>query len=152
MWQPCEKLIDKLQTFVLDSCLNRVESIGCFPLSESTHCSLARLLDASGSAPPFSAISSQPLFSFANEVTLRVLHMFPSSFPPLLFPEFQQACFKHANEVIRFLLLLQDFGRSPRRRTFIQEYILALSSQNDGLNVVIAFVKRSVYFRFALHD
>ena len=39
------------------------------------------------------------------------------------------------------LPLLQDFGKYPRMRTFIQEYIQALSSQNDGKNAVGQFVK-----------
>ena len=39
------------------------------------------------------------------------------------------------------LSLLQDFGKYPRMRTFIQEYIQALSSQNDGKNAVGQFVK-----------
>ena len=38
--------------------------------------------------------------------------------------------------------ILQDFGKYPRMRSFIQEYVQALSSQNDGANVVRLFVKR----------
>jgi len=40
--------------------------------------------------------------------------------------------------------LLQDFGKYPRMRTFIQEYIQALSAQNDGIAVAQRFVKRHV--------
>lgn len=34
-----------------------------------------------------------------------------------------------------------DFGKLPNMRRFVQEYILALNSQNDGFKVVQAFVK-----------
>lgn len=34
-----------------------------------------------------------------------------------------------------------DFGKYPRMRTFVQEYIQALNCQNDGLKVVQALVK-----------
>ncbi|KAK2149680.1 hypothetical protein LSH36_442g03107 [Paralvinella palmiformis] len=34
-----------------------------------------------------------------------------------------------------------DFGKYPRMRSFIQEYIQALSSQNDGIRVVENFVR-----------
>jgi len=40
--------------------------------------------------------------------------------------------------------VLQDFGKYPRMRTFIQEYIQALSAQNDGVAVAQRFVKRHV--------
>lgn len=40
--------------------------------------------------------------------------------------------------------MLQDFGKYPRMRTFIQEYIQALSAQNDGVAVAQRFVKRHV--------
>ena len=40
--------------------------------------------------------------------------------------------------------VLQDFGKYPRMRTFIQEYIQALSAQNDGIAVAQRFVKRHV--------
>ena len=39
---------------------------------------------------------------------------------------------------------MQDFGKYPRMRTFIQEYIQALSAQNDGIAVAQRFVKRHV--------
>ncbi|CAF4452233.1 unnamed protein product [Rotaria sp. Silwood2] len=35
-----------------------------------------------------------------------------------------------------------DFSKYPRLRTLVQEYILALNSQNDGLHVVQEFIKR----------
>ena len=41
-----------------------------------------------------------------------------------------------------FGTLLQDFGKYPRMRGFIQEYVQALSLQNDGIRVVQNFVKR----------
>ena len=37
---------------------------------------------------------------------------------------------------------MQDFGRYPRMRTFVQEYIQALSTQNDGRQAVKNFVGR----------
>ncbi len=37
---------------------------------------------------------------------------------------------------------LKDFGKYPRMRIFVQEYLLALNSQNDGLRVVQDFIKR----------
>jgi hypothetical protein len=37
---------------------------------------------------------------------------------------------------------VKDFGRYPRMRIFVQEYLLALNSQNDGLRVVQDFIKR----------
>lgn len=44
--------------------------------------------------------------------------------------------------LIESMIMLQDFGRYPRMRTFIQEYVQALNSQNDGIKVVKNFVKR----------
>ncbi|CAF3847591.1 unnamed protein product [Rotaria sordida] len=35
-----------------------------------------------------------------------------------------------------------DFSEYPRSRTLVQEYLLVLSSQNDGLHVVQEFIKR----------
>jgi len=43
--------------------------------------------------------------------------------------------------VHRILKHNMDFGKYPRMRSFIQEYVQALSSQNDGANVVRLFVK-----------
>jgi len=43
--------------------------------------------------------------------------------------------------VQRILKHNTDFGKFPRMRTFIQEYVQALSSQNDGRRVVQNFVK-----------
>lgn len=43
--------------------------------------------------------------------------------------------------VHRILKHNTDFGKYPRMRTFVQEYIQALNSQNDGLKVVQALVK-----------
>jgi hypothetical protein len=43
--------------------------------------------------------------------------------------------------VHRILKHNTDFGKYPRMRTFIQEYVQALNSQNDGTRVVKAFVK-----------
>ncbi|CAG5134460.1 unnamed protein product, partial [Candidula unifasciata] len=43
--------------------------------------------------------------------------------------------------VHRILKHNTDFGRYPRMRTFVQEYIQALNCQNDGLKVVQALVK-----------
>ncbi|ELT87321.1 hypothetical protein CAPTEDRAFT_168560 [Capitella teleta] len=42
--------------------------------------------------------------------------------------------------VHRILKHNMDFGKFPRMRTFIQEYVQALSSQNDGIRVVQNFV------------
>jgi len=39
-------------------------------------------------------------------------------------------------------IFLKDFGKYPRMRIFVQEYLLALNSQNDGLRVVQDFIKR----------
>ncbi|CAF3511433.1 unnamed protein product [Rotaria socialis] len=44
--------------------------------------------------------------------------------------------------VQRILKHNTDFGKYPRMRIFIQEYLLALTSQNDGLRVVQDFIKR----------
>ncbi|CAF3906067.1 unnamed protein product [Rotaria sp. Silwood2] len=44
--------------------------------------------------------------------------------------------------VQRILKHNTDFGKYPRMRIFIQEYLLALNSQNDGLRVVQDFIKR----------
>ncbi|CAG5134304.1 unnamed protein product [Candidula unifasciata] len=43
--------------------------------------------------------------------------------------------------VHRILKHNTDFGKYPRMRTFVQEYIQALNCQNDGLKVVRALVK-----------
>uniref|UniRef100_A0A2C9LNR4 C-Maf-inducing protein n=1 Tax=Biomphalaria glabrata TaxID=6526 RepID=A0A2C9LNR4_BIOGL len=43
--------------------------------------------------------------------------------------------------VHRILKHNTDFGKYPRMRTFVQEYIQALNCQNDGLKVVQALVK-----------
>ncbi|XP_064641803.1 C-Maf-inducing protein-like isoform X2 [Lineus longissimus] len=43
--------------------------------------------------------------------------------------------------VRRILKHNMDFGKYPRMRTFVQEYIQALNSQNDGRRVVGNFVK-----------
>ncbi|XP_013393269.1 C-Maf-inducing protein-like [Lingula anatina] len=43
--------------------------------------------------------------------------------------------------VHRILKHNMDFGKHPRSRAFITEYIQALSSQNDGIRVVKNFVK-----------
>ena len=40
------------------------------------------------------------------------------------------------------LNLFQDFGKFPRMRQFVQEYIQALNCQNAGLEVVKEFIKR----------
>ncbi|CAF3989679.1 unnamed protein product [Rotaria magnacalcarata] len=47
--------------------------------------------------------------------------------------------------VQRILKHNTDFGKYPRMRIFIQEYLLALNSQNDGLRVVQDFIKRSTF-------
>ncbi|CAF1117258.1 unnamed protein product [Rotaria sordida] len=44
--------------------------------------------------------------------------------------------------VQRILKHNTDFGKYPRMRIFVQEYLLALNSQNDGLRVVQDFIKR----------
>ncbi|CAF3664940.1 unnamed protein product [Rotaria sp. Silwood1] len=44
--------------------------------------------------------------------------------------------------VQRILKHNTDFGKYPRMRIFIQEYLHALNSQNDGLRVVQDFIKR----------
>lgn len=49
---------------------------------------------------------------------------------------------KYNNFFKIFFHLLQDFGKYPRMRIFVQEYLLALNSQNDGLRVVQDFIKR----------
>lgn len=36
----------------------------------------------------------------------------------------------------------QDFGKFPRMRTFVQEYLQALNCQNDGTRVVQSFIER----------
>ena len=38
--------------------------------------------------------------------------------------------------------IFQDFGKFPRMRQFVQEYIQALNCQNAGLEVVGEFIKR----------
>jgi hypothetical protein len=43
--------------------------------------------------------------------------------------------------VHRILKHNADFGKYPRMRTFVQEYIQALSAQNDGIRVAQQFVK-----------
>ncbi|CAF4560779.1 unnamed protein product [Rotaria socialis] len=35
-----------------------------------------------------------------------------------------------------------DFGRYPRMRVFVQEYLVAINSQNDGLRIVQEFIKK----------
>ncbi|CAF3796013.1 unnamed protein product [Rotaria magnacalcarata] len=47
--------------------------------------------------------------------------------------------------VQRILKHNTDFGKYPRMRIFIQEYLLALNSQNDGLRVVQDFIKRRIH-------
>ncbi|UJR36212.1 hypothetical protein I4U23_028944 [Adineta vaga] len=44
--------------------------------------------------------------------------------------------------VQRILKHNTDFGKYPRMRIFVQDYLLALNSQNDGLRVVQDFIKR----------
>ncbi|CAF0881593.1 unnamed protein product [Adineta ricciae] len=44
--------------------------------------------------------------------------------------------------VQRILKHNTDFGKYPRMRIFVQEYLLALNSQNDGLRVVQEFIKK----------
>jgi hypothetical protein len=39
-------------------------------------------------------------------------------------------------------IYLKDFGKYPRMRIFVQDYLLALNSQNDGLRVVQDFIRR----------
>lgn len=36
----------------------------------------------------------------------------------------------------------QDFGKLPRSRQFVQEYMLALSTRNDSVNLLREFVRR----------
>lgn len=43
--------------------------------------------------------------------------------------------------VTRILKHNTDFGKFPRMRGFVQEYILALNCQNDGFNVVQNFIR-----------
>jgi len=40
------------------------------------------------------------------------------------------------------IIYLKDFGKYPRMRIFVQDYLLALNSQNDGLRVVQDFIRR----------
>jgi hypothetical protein len=51
-------------------------------------------------------------------------------------------CFEFEVFLFSENIFLKDFGKYPRMRIFVQEYLLALNSQNDGLRVVQDFIKR----------
>ncbi len=51
-------------------------------------------------------------------------------------------CFEFEVFFLSENIFLKDFGKYPRMRIFVQEYLLALNSQNDGLRVVQDFIKR----------
>jgi len=45
-------------------------------------------------------------------------------------------------------MCLQDFGKYPYMRRFIQDFIQALNCHNDGVNMVRNFVKRFLYHHY----
>ena len=49
---------------------------------------------------------------------------------------------KRVVEMSMSFCFAQDFGKFPRMRTFVQEYLQALNCQNDGTRVVQSFIER----------
>jgi hypothetical protein len=49
---------------------------------------------------------------------------------------------EHYGEITqRILKHNMDFGKYPKMRILVQDYVLALNSQNDGMNLVKTFIK-----------